>query len=63
MVTMMERYRDKDEAYLTIHKSSKPFLDFRPKLKAMQDAGYVEIDGQSYLDSMIGFGDRVVVGT
>ena len=59
MVTLMERYADKDEAYLKIHKSSKPFLEFRPKLKAMQDDGNVEISGESYLDSMVGFGDRV----
>ena len=59
MVTLMERYADKDEAYLKIHKSAKPFLEFRPKLKAMQDDGNVEISGESYLDSMVGFGDRV----
>ena len=60
MVTLMERYADKDEAYLKIHKSAKPFLEFRPKLKAMQDDGNVEISGESYVDSMVGFGDRVV---
>ena len=59
MVTLMERYADKDEAYLKIHKSAKPFLEFRPKLKAVQDDGNVEISGESYLDSMVGFGDRV----
>ena len=59
MVTLMERYADKDEAYLKIHKSAKPFLEFRPKLKAMQDDGNVEISGESYVDSMVGFGDRV----
>ena len=59
MVTLMERYADKDEAYLNIHKSAKPFLEFRPKLKAMQDDGNVEISGESYLDRMVGFGDRV----
>ena len=59
MVTLMERYVDKDEAYLKTHKSSEAFLDFRPKLKAMQDAGFVEVEGQSYLDTGVGFGDRV----
>lgn len=59
VVTLMERYADKDEAYLKIHKSAKPFLVFRPKLKAMQDDGNVEISGESYVDSMVGFGDRV----
>ena len=56
----MERYAHKDEAYLKIHKSSKPFLEFRPKLKAMQDDGNVEITGESYMDTMIDFGDSAV---
>jgi hypothetical protein len=38
--------------------SSAPFLEFRPKLKAMQDAGLVAVEGDSYVDSGIGFGDR-----
>ena len=59
MVTLMERYVEKEEAYLKIHKSSEAFLNFRSKLKAMQDAGYVEVEGQSYLDSGVGFGDRL----
>ena len=59
MVTIMERYADKEEAYLKIHRNAKPFLEFRPKLKAMQDDGNVEISGESYLDSLVGFGDRV----
>lgn len=57
-VLVLERYRDKDNAYLTVHRSSEPFLAFRPKLKAMQDAGYVTVSGHSYLDSKVGFGDR-----
>eukprot|EP00563_Minutocellus_polymorphus_P000100 CAMPEP_0181039452 /NCGR_PEP_ID=MMETSP1070-20121207/10481_1 /TAXON_ID=265543 /ORGANISM="Minutocellus polymorphus, Strain NH13" /LENGTH=103 /DNA_ID=CAMNT_0023117313 /DNA_START=226 /DNA_END=537 /DNA_ORIENTATION=- len=60
MLTFIERYTDKDEAYLKIHKSGEPFLEFRPKLKAMQDDGNVEITGESYMDTMVGFGDRVV---
>jgi quinol monooxygenase YgiN len=31
-VLILERYRDKDNAYLTVHRSSQPFLEFRPKL-------------------------------
>lgn len=58
LLTFLERYADKEEAYLKTHKSGKAFLEFRPKLKAMQDAGNVEITGQSYLDTMVGFGDR-----
>jgi quinol monooxygenase YgiN len=42
-VLVLERYKDKDHAYLIVHKSSEPFLAFRPKLKAMQDAGYVTV--------------------
>jgi quinol monooxygenase YgiN len=57
-VLVLERYQDKEEAYLQIHKSSTPFLAFRPKLQAMQEAGHVTISGHSYLDSGVGFGDR-----
>jgi quinol monooxygenase YgiN len=55
---VLERYKDKDHAFLKVHKSSEPFLAFRPKLKAMQDAGYVTVSGDSYLDAKVGFGDR-----
>lgn len=58
-VTILERYRDKDDAYLKVHRSSVQFQEFRPKLKAMQDAGVVEVDGHSYVDSMVGFGARL----
>lgn len=59
-VVILERYADKDNAFLKVHRNSKPFLEFRPKLKAMQDAGAVTVDGDSYVDSGLGFGDRVV---
>lgn len=59
-VVILERYQDKDNAFLKIHRNSESFLKFRPKLKALQDAGYVEIDGDSYIDSGLGFGDRIV---
>lgn len=58
-VLVMERYKDKDNAFLKVHRSSPLFLEFRPKLKAMQEAGYVTIQGNSFLDSGVGFGDRV----
>ena len=58
-VLILERYRDKETAYLQVHRSTAEFLAFRPKLKAMEDAGYVSIAGESYVDSEIGFGDRV----
>jgi quinol monooxygenase YgiN len=55
-VLVLERYRDKDNAYLKIHRSSQPFLEFRPKLTKLQQDGKVTISGQSYMDSLIGFG-------
>jgi quinol monooxygenase YgiN len=58
-ILIMERYRDKEVAYLQIHKSSQPFLEFRPKLTGMQEAGHVTISGHSYVDTMVGFGDRM----
>ena len=58
-VMILERYRDKENAYLKIHKSSVPFLAFRPKLQAMQEKGHVTISGNSYIDSGVGFGDRL----
>jgi quinol monooxygenase YgiN len=57
-VVVMERYRDKEHAFLRVHRNSQPFQEFRPKLKAMQDDGKVTISGESFLDSGIGFGDR-----
>lgn len=58
-VMLLERYQDKENAFLKIHKTSAVFLEYRPKLQAMQDAGHVTISGNSYLDSGLGFGDRV----
>jgi len=55
---LMERYVDKEEAYLKIHKSSHEFLEFRPKLQAMQEAGRVTLSGHSYLDTGVGFVGR-----
>jgi quinol monooxygenase YgiN len=57
-VLILERYKDKENAYLKVHKSSEPFLAFRPKLQAMQEMGQVKVSGNSYLDSGVGFGDR-----
>lgn len=57
-VVVLERYVDKENAYLRIHKSSKEFLAFRPKLQAMQEAGRVTVSGHSYLDSGLGFVGR-----
>jgi quinol monooxygenase YgiN len=57
-VLMLERYTDKENAYLQVHKSSEPFLEFRSKLQKLQEQGHVTIEGHSYLDAGIGFGDR-----
>lgn len=57
-VLVMERYKDKENAFLKAHRSSGPFQAFRPKLKAMEQAGHVSISGHSYIDSQVGFGDR-----
>lgn len=60
-VLVLERYRDKEHAYLQVHKSSAPFLAFRPQLAQWEADGKVTISGHSYLDDadVGGFGDRV----
>jgi quinol monooxygenase YgiN len=54
-VLVLERYEDKETAYLQIHKSSPPFLQFRAQLQEMQQKGHVTIQGASYYDAGIGF--------
>ena len=46
VATIFERYADKEKAYLEIHRSSKPFERFRPKLAALAP----EMDGHSYYE-------------
>lgn len=46
VVTIFERYADKDKAFLEIHRSSDEFKAFRPKLAALEPA----IDGHSYYE-------------
>uniref|UniRef100_A0A7R9WPV4 ABM domain-containing protein n=1 Tax=Craspedostauros australis TaxID=1486917 RepID=A0A7R9WPV4_9STRA len=58
-VLIMERYKDKENAFEKVHRSSAAYLEFRPKLGAMIDGGFVKMDGHSYVDSMVGFGDRL----
>lgn len=53
-VHMVERYESKED-YLNFHKNGKEFLNFRPKLKALQDAGKVTIEGFSYQELGYGF--------
>mmetsp|Transcript_5439 Transcript_5439/g.7875 ORF Transcript_5439/g.7875 Transcript_5439/m.7875 type:complete len:157 (-) Transcript_5439:135-605(-) len=57
-IMILERYVDKEMAYLKVHKLSAAFLEFRPKLKAMQESGFVTIEGHSYRDSQLGFVGR-----
>jgi quinol monooxygenase YgiN len=52
---ILERYRDKETAYLQTHRSSAPFRTFRPQLQAMQEAGKVTVTGESFLDTTTGF--------
>lgn len=55
MVLFMERYSDKDHGYLEVHRSGKEFLKFREKLKGMQERGDVVIEGESYLETDLGY--------
>lgn len=51
MVLIFERYTDKDDAYLRVHRSSEPFQVFRPQLAALK----ANISGESYIESDLGF--------
>jgi hypothetical protein len=55
MVVVIERYSDKDNGYLTVHRSGGEFVKFRELLKGMQDKGEVEIEGESYLETSLGY--------
>ena len=46
-VMIMERYVDKDDAYLKVHRSSQEFLDFKGKLRELAP----EVDGHSFNES------------
>eukprot|EP00523_Entomoneis_sp_CCMP467_P006760 CAMPEP_0168720788 /NCGR_PEP_ID=MMETSP0724-20121128/1746_1 /TAXON_ID=265536 /ORGANISM="Amphiprora sp., Strain CCMP467" /LENGTH=185 /DNA_ID=CAMNT_0008767407 /DNA_START=37 /DNA_END=594 /DNA_ORIENTATION=- len=57
---ILERYVDRQHAYLDVHKSSSAFVqDFRPQLQALIDGGQVKVSGQSYWDVPgVGFVNR-----
>ena len=55
MVLILERYSDKENGYLKVHRSGSEFLKFREKLKAMQEEGVVVIEGESYLETELGY--------
>eukprot|EP00854_Cymbomonas_tetramitiformis_P026855 gene26855-33012_t len=51
----LERYANKDDSYLTKHKSSQPFKTFREKLQNLQESGKVAITGNGYNELGIGY--------
>eukprot|EP00526_Cylindrotheca_closterium_P020129 CAMPEP_0113636610 /NCGR_PEP_ID=MMETSP0017_2-20120614/19116_1 /TAXON_ID=2856 /ORGANISM="Cylindrotheca closterium" /LENGTH=127 /DNA_ID=CAMNT_0000547505 /DNA_START=158 /DNA_END=539 /DNA_ORIENTATION=- /assembly_acc=CAM_ASM_000147 len=53
-IHMVERYKSKED-YINKHKKGEEFLKFRPKLKALADAGKVKIEGFSYQELGYGF--------
>jgi quinol monooxygenase YgiN len=55
MVVVLERYSDKENGYLTVHRSGGEFLKFRQLLKGMQEKGEVEINGESYIETSLGY--------
>lgn len=55
LVFILERYSDKEYGYLQVHRSGNEFTKFRTKLKTMEEEGGVEIEGESYLETDLGF--------
>ena len=55
LVLVFERYSDKDNGYLKVHRSGTEFLNFREKLKVMQEEGGVVVQGESYLETELGY--------
>eukprot|EP00984_Skeletonema_dohrnii_P008331 scaffold3045_cov78-Skeletonema_dohrnii-CCMP3373.AAC.3 len=55
MVLILERYSDKSNGYLKVHRSGREFLKFREQLKAMQEEGGVVIEGESYVETELGY--------
>lgn len=51
---IIERYRSKAD-YTGAHRSSPAFHKFRPKMKALQEAGKVQVGGNSYVELGVGF--------
>ena len=49
-----ERYASKAD-YLGAHRSSPAFKAFRPRMKALQDAGEVNVSGSSFVEIGLGF--------
>lgn len=55
MLAVIERYSDKDHGYLKVHRSGVEFLKYRDEVKGMQERGEVAIEGESYLETDLGF--------
>mmetsp|Transcript_29710 Transcript_29710/g.79812 ORF Transcript_29710/g.79812 Transcript_29710/m.79812 type:complete len:143 (-) Transcript_29710:362-790(-) len=49
-----ERYATVD-AYLNVHKETKHFKEFRPKLQSMQDGHDVEVSGDAFEELGVGY--------
>ena len=51
---IIERYRSRDD-YVGAHRRSPAFKDFRPQMRALQEAQKVTVTGHSYKELGIGF--------
>jgi quinol monooxygenase YgiN len=47
---IIERYADKERDFVTAHRSSPQFTEFRSVLKELQDDGLCVVCGESYVD-------------
>ena len=50
-VFILERYVDRNKAYLSVHRTSQPFLEFKSFISSLT----IVVDGHSYYESGIGF--------
>ena len=50
LYNIIERYANKERDFLGSHRNSPQFKEFRATLKALQDEGRVEVNGESYYD-------------
>jgi hypothetical protein len=53
-IFVLERYVTKD-AFLNIHRKSVQFITFRQKLSDMTDRKEATIEGQSYIETGLGY--------
>ena len=52
----LERYKNKDDAFVKKHRSSQKFQEFRAKMAAMQESKKItKVDGHSYIETDLGF--------